>query len=227
MEIETPAQIVAFPPGSVPPPYDGGAYFDLAAIGARRPPEQPQVNEIPRFLFRLRRAGPLPAFPDGPFSLNVCLQPAGDKEDTCNLEVSTATPGPSAIELLLEVRLEAAPDRVYLQLGAIDRAGIVSTLGTKAAANSLHGLNAITLSITKAGAGETWLEVSLLTTTAPPPDNFGSEAFDFDWLFGSRTGDGGRIDDPALMAALVEAQARCIRVSPRIMLDDNYTPPNM
>jgi hypothetical protein len=215
VEVEAPAGTAAYPRKNVLPVFQR-AYFDLTAIGAAI-----TNGEGRRFLFRIRPVGGMAAFLQAHES-NVTLGLASGAGDPFLKPVARGVRS-TATELLL--LLQPSDGEIHWKILVVEENGEIKSnqAGHAAlpAAFEHLWLSLEEVSGQVAGAQVSFVNASMLTSLngrslAPSHEM----DFDFHWLFGVVDKDVGRPDDPTELAALHEAQVRCVSVSPALLLAD-------
>lgn len=218
VEVEAPAGTAAYPPTNVLPVFQR-AYFDLTAIGAAI-----TGGEDRRFLFRIQPVGGMAAFLRSP-QADVGFGLAAEAEKPFLKPVASGVPD-TAAELLLWLQLGAQQIDWKILVVARDGAISLNQSGAAAPAEIPGRIDHLSLSLDRIDgrphtADVSFASVSMLTSGKGLGLGLRHEVdFDFDWLFGVVDKDVTRPDDPAELAALHEAQARCVSVSPTLLLAD-------
>ena len=204
VEFETPAAIVCAAPAVVPEVYRA-AYLDLLASGGT--PDRAlklfirfvrPVSYVSKFTeLQIRLSGVDDA--DGAEAEDFAEITLTDLADAAGLEINILGPKVTA------TRVSARGVKKNLEASAI--------FGNLALAANSPGF--LVKLAAKGGPGEFWADISLLHS-APPTGQQSPDRFDFHWLFSAADADPAAAVKPSALAAMEEAQARIISVSPPI-----------
>jgi hypothetical protein len=204
VEFETPASIICAAPALVPEAYRA-AYLDLKASGGK--PDR----ALRLFIRFVRPVAHVSKFTE----LQVRLSPVDDVD-------GAAAAG--FVDITLTDLAEAAGLEVSI-LGPRVTAAWVSARGIKTGVETTAIIGNLALAVdspgflvklaAKGGPGEFWADISLLHSTAPTSHQ-SPDRFDFQWLFSATDADPAAAIRPLALAAMEEAQARIISVSPPI-----------